>query len=223
MFRYKKLISGFTLVELLITIAIIAILASLLLPALKRAKGLAGRTVCQNNQRQVSQTMNIYADDFNDYMPPNGSKIGEERQHWLKYFQDLEYLKNLDLGYCPYFYPNKYIPNNSSRYNQTYGAVQRLFMKRGRMVQEYETPNKSPSSVIILADTVYFDAAPVRQLYYFNMANVTPSAYIHVRHNSTANCTMLDGSTLALNQGTIQSAPYDFYFGAFPAVYTGAF
>lgn len=213
----------FTLIELLITIAIIAILASLLLPALRNAKGAAARTICQSNQRQIIQTMNIYADDFNDYMPPNGSKIGEERQHWLKYFQDLEYLKNLDLGYCPYFYPNKYIVSNSSRYNQTYGAVQRLFMKRGRMVQEYETPNKSPSSVIILADTVYFDAAPVRQLYYFNMANVTPIAYIHLRHNSTANCTTLDGSSQALNRGTIQSPSYNFYFGAFPAVYSGSF
>jgi len=61
--------SGFTLIELLVVIAIIAILASLILPALARAKSKAQRTYCMNSLRQISIHMQLYTDDFRDYMP----------------------------------------------------------------------------------------------------------------------------------------------------------
>jgi prepilin-type N-terminal cleavage/methylation domain-containing protein len=57
---------GFTLVELLVVLAIIAILAALLLPALSRAKGAAKRTACINNVRQINLAVHAYADDHSD-------------------------------------------------------------------------------------------------------------------------------------------------------------
>ena len=44
---------GFTLIELLLVIVIIGVLASLLLPTLSRAKGLAKRVACQSNLHQL--------------------------------------------------------------------------------------------------------------------------------------------------------------------------
>src|SRR3982751_4199907 len=60
---------GFTLVELLVVIGVIAILISLLLPSLNRARESARRTQCLSNIRQISQAFFMYTNESKGWFP----------------------------------------------------------------------------------------------------------------------------------------------------------
>jgi prepilin-type N-terminal cleavage/methylation domain-containing protein/prepilin-type processing-associated H-X9-DG protein len=67
---------GFTLIELMVVIAIITLLAAITLPAVARARSSSRSTVCINNLRQWGLATRAYAMDHEDYLPPDGSPNG---------------------------------------------------------------------------------------------------------------------------------------------------
>lgn len=60
---------GFTLLELLVCIAIIALLLAFMLPALTRARSVANRSLCSSNLRQIGIGWALYVQDHNDRLP----------------------------------------------------------------------------------------------------------------------------------------------------------
>ena len=58
---------GFTLIELLVVISIIALLMSILVPALARAKDLARTVICLSNEKQQFLANSVYAEDYNGH------------------------------------------------------------------------------------------------------------------------------------------------------------
>ena len=75
--------SGFTLVELLVVVAIVAILSALLLPALGHAKAKGQQIACLSNYRQLQLCWLMYTDDYNDALPPNETLPGGDRGSWV--------------------------------------------------------------------------------------------------------------------------------------------
>lgn len=68
-FRYPMRVSAFTLIELLVVISIVALLISILLPALGRARETARNMQCMSNLRGMGVARVAYSTDYRDYSP----------------------------------------------------------------------------------------------------------------------------------------------------------
>lgn len=82
---------AFTLVELLVVIGIIAILISILLPTISRAKEQASRTKCLANLRQMSDIFKLYGVNYKDAIPIGYVNTGKQ----------VSYIMNWN-GYAPH-------------------------------------------------------------------------------------------------------------------------
>jgi type II secretory pathway pseudopilin PulG len=75
--RQRSRRGGFSLIELLVTLATIALLVGLLLPTLGAARNTARQTVCLSNQRQLVTAWTMYANTYRDFAMPAAS-FGED-------------------------------------------------------------------------------------------------------------------------------------------------
>jgi len=88
--RGRRSAGGFTLVELLVVVAIIALLLAMLLPALGRAREVAEMTVCQTRLKQIGTAFHMYASEMKDHIPfkpgwrgAGGSGLDGPTLEWL--------------------------------------------------------------------------------------------------------------------------------------------
>lgn len=93
--RYSHI--SFTLIELLITIAIIAILAAMLLPALNKARDKGRSAFCLNQLKQLGMVLGNYQLDHKDYCIPNNGHDGD----WSNFIYRQKYITDPRALACP--------------------------------------------------------------------------------------------------------------------------
>jgi prepilin-type N-terminal cleavage/methylation domain-containing protein len=115
--RTRNETGAFTLVELLVVMAIIAVLASILFPVFARAKEAAKKSACLSNMRQIGMAFSLYLSDYDDVMPdrrdlksslPGGYRPwtswppSDPRAGWALFLlSDQGYLSDARLWSCP--------------------------------------------------------------------------------------------------------------------------
>jgi prepilin-type N-terminal cleavage/methylation domain-containing protein/prepilin-type processing-associated H-X9-DG protein len=92
---------AFTLVELLVVIAVIALLMAILMPALQRVRKMGKATVCRSNVRQWGLIFRLYADDNDAELPQSiaGGGLTDQEAYWI--VATLSYYKNKEIRMCP--------------------------------------------------------------------------------------------------------------------------
>jgi prepilin-type N-terminal cleavage/methylation domain-containing protein/prepilin-type processing-associated H-X9-DG protein len=83
LFRSRPPRAAFTLVELLVVIGIIAVLISILLPAMARAKEQARSVACQSNLRQIGMAMVMYTNENKQRYPFHADIGGMNKEDWI--------------------------------------------------------------------------------------------------------------------------------------------
>ena len=85
--------AGLTLIEVLAVFAIIGVLAVLLLPVFSTAREKANRVSCANNLKQIGNAIMLYADDYQDHVPPVYPRLDGPGNytHWAQTLVNLRY------------------------------------------------------------------------------------------------------------------------------------
>ncbi len=102
--KQKSRRTGFTLIEILVVLVVVAILASIILAVFSRVREIARSTICQSNLAQIALAIQQYVQDNNGYFPPNMYTENKNTSsvryiHWNDAIA--HYVKNSAIFYCP--------------------------------------------------------------------------------------------------------------------------
>lgn len=206
--------SAFSLVELLVVVAIIGVLAALLGPALARGKTAAKRTVCANNLRQLALASQMYWDDNDGRLFPyrfESDPLGARYWFgWLARGNEGErafdpevgalypYLKGRGVATCPELnYGSRFFKPKAA--GAAFGYGYNLHLSPPLAPGGLRTTQvKSQESVVLFADAAQVNtfqppASPdnplLEEFYYVNATEPTT----HFRHRGKASAVFFDG------------------------------
>lgn len=208
--------AGFTLIELLVVISVIAILSSMLLPAVARSKETGKIAACLNHLRQVGMASFMYADENTGRIPLQFPK--EQDTTWASALSTNQYIKEYKVFLCP-----SYPPGQFKDWRRTYGV-------RLDPPTEYTSGEcdeilhldrvKDPVTYVHVADTTSRGRRgnKAQQYYYWRMLSENE---VHARHLGGAIGLFLDGHAARLGRQQLENLGIQALYG--PDVIPGYF
>jgi prepilin-type processing-associated H-X9-DG protein/prepilin-type N-terminal cleavage/methylation domain-containing protein len=232
--HHRRRGAGFTLVELLVVIGIIALLISVLLPAMTKARESAKATKCMSNQKQAFVAIQMYCNEWlkpgrfissdtyhgaNPSATPPVTAASDASSEWgRRLTYNGRYLKSPAALRCPSWEFNPYGSDFKS-YDAdamiTYGMRNRT--NPGENVDKFWSKWNSykidgptseyplgADSVRIVRATLSMNASPY-QIYRIDSSNNG----VHLRHNKGANIFYADGHVERANIDTLRKFKYE--------------
>ncbi len=218
--------SAFTLIELLIVIAIISILAAILFPVFASARSRARQTVCLSNLKQLGLVLLQYQADYDDRVTPPfglGTKGHPTKTYWWFGSQDTAdqkrpdytdsplypYSKNWQLQLCPESPEPKNAANITgelSRLGFGYGINQSVWNSGG---PKHINAFTSPAETVSLADSAAYENGEIRRSYYVyppssnTSFNLTGRGGVRPHATGFANVLWVDGHVSAVKPAIV--------------------
>ncbi len=187
---------GFTLVELLVVVAIISILAALLMPALKSARDSSKGIVCMNNLKQMMIAVNLYVADNNGCFPPNYSQ-SVNGYPWFRFLGFANYLAKdpTDVNWWNHRGSPYDCPSHKGLYGFLGYGINMLYVgyESGGVYQSPATPRLS--DVVQPSDSIFFaDCYTFQFLKWFGPGQITdPNVFGGMWHKNGINAAFVDG------------------------------
>jgi len=201
-------LSGFTLLQLLVVMGIIAVLAALLFGSLSSAREKGRKATCINNLRECYIAHVAYVHDYDGHLPPNQYVWGPygvcpERSWDRMLISRTSYIADSQIAHCPSAAPERYEPGH------VYGSFIRNPAGYPTFDRYIIDGGTSPENVILLVDSLRVSGShPLKQIWFFAHDGFGCWQRVHIRHKNAAQTLLFDGHVDALRRGDFASGTY---------------
>jgi type II secretory pathway pseudopilin PulG len=177
----RRATRGFTLIDLLVSVAVIALLIGIMLPTLVGVRETARKVVCMSNVRQVSLAMGMYADTYRSELPPSRSyskslsdptfdprllmaaRLSSQVGGPGASFDGLGLLHHLSFGvvpgifYCPSHRGETRLTTYAAQWGDTPGMVFTNYSYRGGSARGVTRLDRLPGRIALISDGLASD------------------------------------------------------------------